>query len=237
MHLPNGSQIFIESERSAVATVTKFEKVDNAHNLVKATLAGSGGAQNVYTESNVGDFVIITESTWGKMVDRVLRVSKKEASNVLYLEGMDVTDSNQFPGTGNGALVRIKDWHEIPCVQDLSQDGGEQQFYTYQCLSDDQEQQVPTYKSAVSITYTFAHDFESPIYDLLRKLDQDGTAAAMRMYIPKAQEIRCWSGVLAFNDIPKTTMNEMETVSLSCALRGRFSFMHSVQHSQPPSSS
>ena len=237
MHLPNGSQIFIESERSAPAAITAFANVSGAHNLVKATFGSSGSSSNIYTQLQVGDFVMITDSSWGKLADRVLRVSKKENTNIAYLEGIDVSDSNQFPGTGTGHLVRIPEWVEIPCVQDLSQDGGEQQFYTYQCLSDDQEQQIPTYKSAVSITYTFAHDFENTIYDKLRAYDQEGQAVAMRMFVPKAKEIRAWAGVLAFNDIPKTTMNEMETVSLSCALRGRFTFVHSDQYSMPPSSS
>uniref|UniRef100_A0A6M5CET6 Tail fiber protein n=1 Tax=Vibrio phage Vc1 TaxID=1480731 RepID=A0A6M5CET6_9CAUD len=109
--------------------------------------------------------------------------------------------------------------------QDLGQDGGEQQYYTYQCFERRPEQQLPTYKSAVSLTYSFAHEYDNPIYPLLRKADESGDVRALRMYVPKAKEMRCWAGVLSFNEIPQTAVNEMETVSLSVSLKGRFTFL------------
>ncbi|QPD96319.1 tail fiber protein [Enterobacter phage N5822] len=145
------------------------------------------------------------------------------------LEGIDTTDTNVFPNGATAKIAKIKAWSEIPCVQDLAQDGGEQQYYTYQCLSDDQEQQLPTYKSAVSLTYTFAHEYDNAIYPLLRKADENGEVTAMRMYVPKAKEMRCWAGVLSFNEIPQTAVNEMETVSLSCSLKGRYTFLPASQ--------
>ena len=145
------------------------------------------------------------------------------------MEGIDTTDTNVFPeGEIKANVAKITGWSEIPCVQDLEQDGGEQQYYNYQCLSDDQEQQLPTFKSAVSLTYTFAHEYDNPIYPLLRKADETGAITALRMYIPKAQEMRMWSGVLSFNEIPQTAVNEMETVSLSVSLKGKFTFLSSI---------
>lgn len=223
MHLPNGSQIFVENEREAQEY--EFESVSNSNAPVftmKEEMTGKLAA---------GDFVIITESAWGKLNDRVLRVKTINNANNkgVTVEGIDTTDTNVFPaGSGTGKLVKIKSWMEIPCVQDLAQDGGEQQYYTYQCLSDDQEQQLPTYKSAVSLTYTFAHEYDNAIYPLLRKADESGDVKALRMYVPKAKEMRCWAGVLSFNEIPQTAVNEMETVSLSVSLKGRFTFLPAV---------
>lgn len=218
MHLPNGSQIFIEASRGSelsASAITNAEKpvftMSDTDDLAK------------------GDYVIVTESTWGKLLDRVLRVSEVSSGVGATLEGIDTTDTNVFPAGATAKIAKISAWSEIPCVQDLAQDGGEQQYYTYQCLSDDQEQQLPTYKSAVSLTYTFAHEYDNAIYPLLRKADESGEVTAMRMYVPKAKEMRCWAGVLSFNEIPQTAVNEMETVSLSCSLKGRYTFLPASQ--------
>lgn len=218
MHLPNGSQIFIEASRGSELSASAI----------------TNAAKPVFTMSDTddlakGDYVIVTESTWGKLLDRVLRVSEVSSNSSATLEGIDTTDTNVFPSGATAKIAKIKAWSEIPCVQDLAQDGGEQQYYTYQCLSDDQEQQLPTYKSAVSLTYTFAHEYDNAIYPLLRKADENGEVTAMRMYVPKAKEMRCWAGVLSFNEIPQTAVNEMETVSLSCSLKGRYTFLPASQ--------
>lgn len=218
MHLPNGSQIFIEASRGSELSASAI----------------TNAAKPVFTMSDTddlakGDYVIVTESTWGKLLDRVLRVSEVSSNSSATLEGIDTTDTNVFPIGATAKIAKIKAWSEIPCVQDLAQDGGEQQYYTYQCLSDDQEQQLPTYKSAVSLTYTFAHEYDNAIYPLLRKADENGEVTAMRMYVPKAKEMRCWAGVLSFNEIPQTAVNEMETVSLSCSLKGRYTFLPASQ--------
>lgn len=218
MHLPNGSQIFIEASRGSELSASAI----------------SNAEKPVFTMSNTddlakGDYVIVTESTWGKLLDRVLRVSEVSSGVSATFEGIDTTDTNVFPSGATAKIAKISAWSEIPCVQDLAQDGGEQQYYTYQCLSDDQEQQLPTYKSAVSLTYTFAHEYDNAIYPLLRKADENGEVTAMRMYVPKAKEMRCWAGVLSFNEIPQTAVNEMETVSLSCSLKGRYTFLPASQ--------
>lgn len=217
MHLPNGSQIFIGVNMGEPISATQITNADNP----------------VFTAANTqsikkGAYVLIETSSWGKLVSRVLRVKEVSDNVSVTLEGVSTKDTNVFPGGENTATFReVKSWVEVPCVQDLAQDGGEQQYYTYQCLADDQEQQLPTYKSAVSLTYTFAHEYDNPIYPILREAEESGDVTALRMYVPKAKEMRCWAGVLSFNDIPQTTMNEMETVSLSVSLKGRFTFLPS----------
>lgn len=217
MHLPNGSQIFIGVNMGEPISATQITNADNP----------------VFTATNTqsirkGAYVLIETSSWGKLVSRVLRVKEVSDNVSVTLEGVSTKDTNVFPKGQNTATFReVKSWVEVPCVQDLAQDGGEQQYYTYQCLADDQEQQLPTYKSAVSLTYTFAHEYDNPIYPILRKAEESGDVTALRMYVPKAKEMRCWAGVLSFNDIPQTTMNEIETVSLSVSLKGRFTFLPS----------
>lgn len=216
MHLPNGSQVFVEKTRgSGAISVTK---ITNAADPV-LTCASSHGLVK-------GDYVIITRSDWAKLINKVGRVKNVSTNNVT-IEGFSTTDENVYSGTGTGIIYKINDWIEVPCVQDLSQEGGEQQFYTYQCLADDREQQIPTYKSAVSMTYTFAHEYDNPIYPILRAADESGQVKVMRMYVPRAKEMRLWSGTLSFNEIPQTAVNEMETVSLTVSLKGDFASMAS----------
>lgn len=217
MHLPNGSQIFIGVNMGEPISATQISNADNPVFTTENTQSIKKGA-----------YVLIETSSWGKLVSRVLRVKEVSDNVSVTLEGVSTKDTNVFPEGHNTATFReVKSWVEVPCVQDLAQDGGEQQYYTYQCLADDQEQQLPTYKSAVSLTYTFAHEYDNPIYPILREAEESGDVTALRMYVPKAKEMRCWAGVLSFNDIPQTTMNEMETVSLSVSLKGRFTFLPS----------
>lgn len=214
MHLPNGSQIFVEKTRGGSAiSVTNITAVEKP----VLTCTASHGLQK-------GDYIIVTNSNWAKLINRVARVTNVSVNDVT-VEGFSTKDTNVFSGTGTASIYKISDWIEVPCVQDLSQEGGEQQFYTYQCLADDREQQIPTYKSAVSMTYTFAHEYDNPIYPILRKADESGEVKVMRMYVPRAKEMRLWSGTLSFNEIPQTAVNEMETVSLTVSLKGDFASM------------
>nr|UWG30082.1 MAG: tail tube protein [Bacteriophage sp.] len=219
MHLPNGSQVFVEKTRGDSAI--SVTKISNAADPVLTCAASHGLAK--------GDHVIITASNWAKLINKVGRVKNVSTNDVVTIEGFSTKDGNVYSGTGTASIYKISDWIEVPCVQALSQEGGEQQFYTYQCLADDREQQIPTYKSAVSMTYTFAHEYDNPIYPILRKADESGEVKVMRMYVPRAKEMRLWSGTLSFNEIPQTAVNEMETVSLTVSLKGDFASMASNQ--------
>lgn len=229
MHLPNGSQLFIgeSSTPNDVFKIAKIETHGDKHDALKVKCT-----EAVNVKFKAGDFVMFTSCVWGKLVNIVASVQSVDSTDntnkTLIIEGFNANDQHSFPtmvesaAGENGTLLKYDRWIEIPCVQDLAQEGGEQQFYTYQCLSDDREQQLPTFKSAVNVTYTFAWDFENQINELLRQKDASGEVVPMRMFVPRAREMRMWSAVLSFNDIPQTTMNEMETVSLSASIKGRF---------------
>ncbi|QGF21234.1 major tail protein [Citrobacter phage HCF1] len=127
MHLPNGSQIFVENMRGESKDATAIT------NAIKPVLTVAEGG----TDFAKGDYIIVTAASWGKLIDRVLRVTASTETEVT-VEGIDTSDTNVFPaGNVTATFAKITGWTEIPCVQDLGQDGGEQQYYTYQCLSDD----------------------------------------------------------------------------------------------------
>lgn len=219
MALPNGSQIFIEQTRSA--TEIEATAVSNAENPV-ATVSSTTGIVK-------GDYVLVLESVWAAFKNRVMRVKEVTLDASITLEGDKNTstdDLNKFPAGGASTLVKIESWIEIPCVSDIAKSGGEQQFYTKQCLSDDREKQIPTFKSATSIAYTFDFDYSNPITQLLIGYDEDGKTRAMRMFVPKASyPIRTFSGTPSFDDIPNTVMNEDETTILTISLDGKYTHM------------
>ncbi len=219
MALPNGSQIFIEQTRSA--TEIEATAVSNAENPV-ATVSSTTGIVK-------GDYVLVLESVWAAFKNRVMRVKEVTLDASITLEGdknTSTADLNKFPAGGASTLVKIESWIEIPCVSDIAKSGGEQQFYTKQCLSDDREKQIPTFKSATSIAYTFDFDYSNPITQLLIGYDEDGKTRAMRMFVPKASyPIRTFSGTPSFDDIPNTVMNEDETTILTISLDGKYTHM------------
>lgn len=216
MHLPNGAKVFVENKRDAAIAFTKM--TNDAKNPVVTVADASKLAAK--------DIVIVTASTWSSVVNKVLRVKSVDTTaKTATLEELDTSDLNLFPAGGAGSLSKVTAWSEVPCVQDLGKEGGEQQYYNYQCLADEEEQSEPTYKSATTLTYNFAHDFTNPIYAVLRAADKAKEAKAFYMYVPRAKETRYWSGVPSFDDIPSTSVNEMETVLLSIAVKGRHIFL------------
>lgn len=219
MALPNGSQIFIEQTRAA--TEIEASKVSNAADPV-ATVTSTTGIVK-------GDYVLVLESVWAAFKNRVMRVKEVVSNESITLEGdknTSTADLNKFPAGGASTFVKIESWIEIPCVSDIAKSGGEQQFYTKQCLSDDREKQIPTFKSATSIAYTFDFDYSNPITQLLIGYDEDGKTRAMRMFVPKASyPIRTFSGTPSFDDIPNTVMNEDETTILTISLDGKYTHM------------
>ena len=210
-HLSNGTQVFVEKSRGDTIDVTA---ISNAATPVLTVSDGSGLAK--------GDYLLFTTSSSTLLRDKLVRVTAVSGTSVT-VEGIDTSDTTKFPAGLTGEVVKIDSWIEVPCVQDVSTDGGEQQFVNFQCLSDEREQQIPTYKSAVTNTFTFAHEYTNPIYPVLRKYDESGQVVAIRLFVPRAQEMRLQSGSISFNDIPTIGVNEIETVSMAVSIRGRLS--------------
>lgn len=210
-HLSNGTQVFVEGSRGEGVAVTA---ISNAVNPVLTVDDASGLV--------VGDYLLFTASASTLLADKQVRVTAISGTDVT-VEGIDTSSTTKFPAGLTGEVVKILSWFEVPCVQDVSTDGGEQQFVNFQCLSDDREQQIPTYKSAVTNTFTFAHEYTNPVYPVLREYDETGQVVAIRLYVPRAQEMRLQSGTIAFNDTPTIGVNEIETVSIAVSIRGRLS--------------
>ncbi|QXG07668.1 putative tail related protein [Erwinia phage Snitter] len=211
MHLPNGAQIFIDTLRD--------------EDPILATTA-TNAVTPVFTSADndvaVGDILFITQSGWSKLQNRVVRVTARTETD-FTVEGVNTSNLLLFPaGVVATTFIKITGWTETPCVLEVAIDGGEQQYYNYQCLASENEEQLPTFKSATTITYTLGDDFESPTYPIFEEADETGDLHVFRMIVPKAKEVRYWVASVAFNNAPNTVVNEAESVNLALALKGKF---------------
>ena len=109
MHLPNGSQIFVESERGEAIA---FTTISNAEKDVEITFGAA-----VTGKLAKGDYAIITASGWSKVINKVVRIKEVLTSNnKVKIEGLNTKNVHAFPaGSSAGSLVKISTWVELPC--------------------------------------------------------------------------------------------------------------------------
>lgn len=207
--LPNGATVFVGSELDDAIPVTA---VSNADGAVFTVATGHGLA--------VDDVVLIT-SGWGLIDNLVARVTAQTATSVT-IAVINSTDENFFAtGSGIGSLRKVSAWTEIPQITEVAQSGGDQQYVQIQFLSDDRQRNLATYKAAKSQTFTLAHDSSLPVYGVLSAADRSGDTLPLRMYVPKAKEMRYWSGIASFDPQPTTAVNSVETVQAAFAIQSR----------------
>ncbi|WP_320750897.1 phage tail tube protein [Enterobacter roggenkampii] len=161
----------------------------------------------------VGDIVHVNCNWSG--IDNVIAKIDAITENAVTLRNINTTNKNKYAaGGGSGSIRKIEEWTELPQITEVSKSGGDQNTTQIQFLSDDRQRNLNTYKSAVSQTYSIAHDSTLPVYPLLRQLDEDEETVAAYMYVPKAKENRYWAATASFDDTPTTAVNEVETVSV-----------------------
>ncbi|EMK1731251.1 phage tail protein [Salmonella enterica] len=207
-HLPNGSVLKVGSELGQAIEVTA---VTNAKNAV-LTLSGSDVIK--------GD-VVMLKSGWTALDNMVALVTDVSGSDIT-LGGVDTSNVAIFTaGSGVGSLQVVNKWIEIPQITEVNASGGEQNYYQFQFLSDDQQRSLPTYKSARTQAYTIAHDNSQPFYAVLKAADLASDVTPMSMYVPKAKETRYWAATPSFNGEPNPVVNQIETVTASFAVQSK----------------
>lgn len=207
-HLPNGTVVKVGTN---LGTKVAVSAITNANGAV-LTVTG--------TSITAGD-VVLVRSGWSALDHMVAKVTEATGSQ-LTLGGVDTTNKALFPvGAGIGSVQLVDEWVEIPQITEVNSSGGEQNYYQFQFLSDDQQRSLPTYKSARTQAYTVAHDSSLPFYPVLKAADLAGDTLPMSMYVPKAKETRYWSATPSFNGEPNTVVNTIETVTASFAVQSR----------------
>lgn len=221
--LPNGATVFVGSKLAAAVAATA---VTNADGAVFTVATGHGLAV---------DDVVLISSGWGLIDNLVARVSSQTDTSIT-IDVLNTSDTNFFAaGAGIGSLSKVTEWTEIPQITEVASSGGDQQYVQIQFLSDDRQRNLATYKAAKTQTYTLAHDSTLPIYGVLTAGDRGGDTLPLRMYVPKAKEMRYWSGVPSFDPQPTTAVNAVETVQAAFAVQSRDMTFYKDSTSEPSS--
>ena len=205
--LPNGGTFAIASAYGSNITVTA---ITNANPAV-ATSTAHGLAN--------GDIVEVT-SGWAKLNNRVVRVANITA-NTFELEGINTASTSAYAaGSGTGTVRKATTFVQLSQVLNTATSGGEQQFATFQFLEADQESQIPTNKSAMSLTLTVADDPTLPGYIEAVKANEDRLVRAVRFSLANGSFIY-YNGFVSINETPSTTQNEVMSVQATISVQGR----------------
>lgn len=206
--LPNGSTFDVAASYGEEQAVT----ISNANPAV-VTLSGHGLSD--------GDVVLLT-SGWTRITNRAFRVSGVDAGT-FELEGVDTTDVTRFQVSGGVGFVKpVATWMQIPQVLTVDSAGGEQQFYNFQFLEDDDERQLPTNKSASSLTINVADDPDQPYVELMEGYDELKETHAFRLNLINRDTI-LYPAVPSITATPTLTVNSLMERVITLAMQGRIS--------------
>ena len=206
--LPNGSTFDFAKTYSNEIVVTS---ISNANPAVCTTTA------HAY---KVGDFVTLT-SGWTKITGRVFRVSAVTAATGFTLEGLDTTNTAKFPsGSSAGTSKSILTWVNIPQITEVASSGGDQNFYTFGYLEDDDDRQIPTSKNPAVLTLTVADDPSKPFVPVLEAADEAKTVQVQRLNLVGG-DIILYSSIASITSTPTLTRNQLMTRTITLAQQAR----------------
>lgn len=212
VYLPNGSKFFIASTYAADKT---FSSISNASAAVASFAADPALIVN--------DIVEVT-SGWERLNKRVCRVSAISGAGpyLVTLEGIDTSDTDLYPaGNGAGTMREISAWTEITQVETPSTSGGEQQFVTYQLLSDDQEKRLPSNRSAQGFQLTFFDDPTLAWYATVQSAsDNNQTLYGVKIELKSGARIYM-NGYWTLKELPEMAANTPMKSTIDVGLEGR----------------
>lgn len=206
--LPSGSTLQIASAYGAAKTITA---ITNA-NPGEASAVGHGFA--------AADILEVT-SGWQRLNGRIVRVGPAPATDKFKLDTMDTSDTKTYPaGLGVGSARAISGWVPMPQVLEFNTNGGETTYANYKFLESDEEQQIPSGRSAMSIAIKLADDPTLPCYAVLRAASDSRRPTAMMLTLPNGG-VLLYNGYVSFNDTPELSQGNLMSVKISFSLIGR----------------
>lgn len=184
--------------------------VTNASNAVVTTASAHSYA--------VGDYVEVT-SGWGLLDKRVVRCMTGTTGSTVVLEGIDTSDTVKYPaGTGTGTIRKISAWSQLSQVKGVSASGGSQNFANITAISDTVERQVPTTRSAITMTMDVYDDPTLAWYSDVTAADVARSPYGLLMTFPNGSKLVA-NAYWSLMRVPTMATNEalMTQISLSYA--------------------
>lgn len=205
--LPNGSTFEIASTLGAAKNITALTNANPA-----VATSASHGLQS-------GDIVVLS-SGWTRLNGKAVRVTVVDTST-FRLDGVDTTDTSAFPsGSGTGQFRSASGWQQISQITEFSTSGGEQQFATFGFLEEDEDRQLPTNKSPVSLSLTVADDPSLAYVATVEAADQDKQARVSRLNMPGGAKI-LYNAYTSITSTPAMSRNNVMTRTISMSLAAR----------------
>lgn len=204
--LSTGSSVAIAS---AYGTAKTFASITNAAEAVASFASDPSLA--------VGDYFEVTTSGWGRMEKRIIRVKAASGAGpyLVTFENMDTSDTNRFPsGSGAGTVREITAWTNLSQVKDISTSGGDQQFADVTAIDDVVTQQMPTVRSAQSMTLTCFDDPALSWYPVVRSASESATPVALKMTFPNTTYMVA-NAYWSLNQVPSVAKNDALTSQIT----------------------
>jgi hypothetical protein len=204
---------------STGTTLSIAKAYDTAVTFTNANISNAAEAVITVTHALAAGDYIEVKSGWGLLDQRVLRVKSVTGTTSFVLEGFSTLDLTKFPtGSGGGSFRKITSWTQITQAKSLSTSGGEQQFSDITSLVDTVAKQVPTIRSAVTMTVDVFDDPSLGWYADVSAADAARLPYALKMDFPNGSKLvaNAYWGLMK---VPTITQNEalMTQISLSYA--------------------
>jgi hypothetical protein len=205
--LPNGSTFDFAETYSEDVTITA---ISNANPAVASATAHGFVA---------GDIVVVT-SGWVKLTGRAFKVGTVTA-DTFQLLGVNTTSTQSYPaGTSAGTAKSVDEWVNIPQITEVASSGGEQQFYQFGFLEEDEDRQIPTTKSPSTLTLTVADDPSQPYVPVVEAADELKEERIQRLNLVNGDVI-LYNSIASITNTPSLTRNQIMVRTITLAQQGR----------------
>jgi hypothetical protein len=205
--LPNGSTFDFAEEYGDDVTITAISNANPA--VVSATAHG-------FVE---GDIVVIT-SGWVKLTGRSFKVGTI-TTDTFVLTGVNTLSTQGYPaGVSAGTAKKVEKWVNIPQITEVASSGGEQQFYQFGFLEEDEDRQIPTTKSPSTLTLTVADDPSQPYVPVVEAADELKEERVQRLNLVNG-DIILYNSIASITNTPSLTRNQIMVRTITLAQQGR----------------
>lgn len=205
--LPNGSTFDFAEEYGDDVTITSISNTNPA--VVTADAHGF----------LAGDVVVITTG-WVKLTGRAFKIGTVTADTFVLTNINTLSVQNYPAGTSAGTVKKVEKWVNIPQITEVASSGGEQQFYTFGFLEEDEDRQVPTTKSPSVLTLTVADDPSQPFVPVVEAADELKEERVQRLNLVNGDTI-LYNSIASITNTPSLTRNNLMTRTITLAQQGR----------------
>lgn len=206
--LPNGSTFDFAATYGPDVTVTAISNANPA--IVSA-------AGHTFVK---GDIVVLNVG-WVKATARAFRVLAVTANVSFTVEGLDTTSIARYPvGSSAGTVKKVLTWVNIPQITEVATSGGEQQFYQFGFLEEDDDRQIPTTKSPSVLTLTVADDPSQAFVAVVEAADEIKEQRVQRLNLVNGDSI-FYNSIASITSTPSLTRNQIMVRVITLAQQGR----------------